>query len=239
MKISTSIVSNYGYNESVNNEKRLFLLSNALESLQTNSIDLAVFPGGFLSSPDENTFTNLVNRVQFLSEKYNIYVVLGIDTKLKVLNEFQTNSIFAIVTNPFKKEPIIWEKRSSTSRDIISQSLTEETRNIFISSKFVEILVCGEIFNSKIRESLIDRKVDLVVDIAHTSQGFRIFSPMKILARNGIASFCAVHTKRKNGMKYCYFPTGENGFIKMSTRDVDIFIDDEPRMEIKFWQVSG
>ncbi len=245
MKLSTCTVSYQGYHEVKGNRSRLKLLETALKKLKRQNVNLATFPGGFLYAKNIEHANKLSERIRRLSKKYNIHVAMGIDTGQKTTQDLDIQTkkeilpLFATILSPDNKKVCLWRQRSTNNKNqsYVSIDQASEERTIFVNKKTIEILMCGEIFNSKIRSSIIERGINTIIDLGHTSSGFRVTAPMKILAKNGIKTFCSVHTQRKNAMKYSYVPDSLKEIKKISTRDTDILIGDSPRIEITVWEI--
>ena len=98
----------------------------------------------------------------------------------------------------------------------------------------VEILSCGEIFNKRIRDAIVNRrpKVHAVVDLAHVGEKWRIDPVLRYLANHGMCAFGTSHVNRKNAMK-----RGFKKGVRLSTRQTDLIVTGPPRIEMKFWNV--
>jgi hypothetical protein len=253
MKFSVSTVSYKGYHKIKNTENRLNLIEKVAKKVlrYDDKIKLICFPGGFLYATSEGKqIEEIANRVSRISQNNKIAIICGIDTKptskvnnpkIDILIKKEKLYSFAIYT--FHNNIEYWRQRSSTSKNqkLISDDLCNENRTINIGNKSIEILLCGEIFNQRIRESIIDRNVNAVIDIAHEGDGFRIDGAMKIFAQNNIPCFCSVHVEKINAIKKAYFPeNNENGWRKESTCIPDIIVEkaeNSPRIEIKVWRI--
>ncbi|MCK5708513.1 MAG: hypothetical protein KAI43_12765 [Candidatus Aureabacteria bacterium] len=245
MKISTCTVSYEGYSNISGNDSRLILLEESIKKLKKENVDLATFPGGFLFANNLEYVIKLSKQIRILAIKYNIHIALGIDTKQKSIKEKDAFIInyslpwFAMIIYPDNKAPALWRQRSFNSKNqkYTSKEICNEIRTLNINLKTIEILMCGEIFNPKIRSSIIKRGINIAIDLGHTSKGFRVVSAMKVLAKNGVKTFCSVHTQAQNAMKYSYIPEKSNEFKKISTRNTDILIDSKPRLEFAIWNI--
>ena len=95
------------------------------------------------------------------------------------------------------------------------------------------VLMCGEIFNHRIRDALVNYRPrpKVVIDVAHIGAGFRVPQGMKVLARHGLPSMCSVHAQREYATKYYYSPLEK--CLSSSLRDAYIY--GPPRIELKLW----
>jgi hypothetical protein len=239
MKLATCTVSYDGYGETGGSKYRLSLLEDSVKKAKIKKVKLICFPGGYLFGSSKQHLEKLAEEVGRLANQNKISIVTGVNLKKA---KDKTDDIVTTQSSSFavcatSKNYDIWYQRSVTSSDKVPYKICSEIRNIKASGKSVEILICGEIFNSRIRDYFIKRKVNAVVDIAHESLRFRIDGTMKIIANNGIACFCSVHADMKGAMKRAYYPKE----LKKSTRDIDILVEKEsakgPRIEIKFWNI--
>jgi len=246
MKLATCTVSYEGYHCVKGTEKRLEFLQKAIMELKKQSIGLACFPGGYLSVKSRNHLCRLANIVDEISKDSGISIGVGIDRLGKDIDNYWDEAIrkegfpfFAVCSDTQSDSPHIWNQRSTTSKNqhFVSDDSCSKPRSLNTLGGRIEILICGEIFNERIRKSIVNRKIRAVVDLGHESRGFRVHAAMKVLANRGIASFCSVHTKRQNAQKFCYIPN-HNDWLCKSTRCYDTIIGKEPRLEIKFWNLN-
>ncbi len=128
-----------------------------------------------------------------------------------------------------------WSQRSSTSKNQkwASESSCKEVRLLKLGEDYVAILMCGEIFNQRIRGALSRSPFNprVVIDVAHIGHGFRVWQGMKKLAELGLSTVCTVHVQRQYSRKYCYTP--DKGCL--STNIPDDFVFGPPRIELKLW----
>ena len=112
----------------------------------------------------------------------------------------------------------------------------DDVRLLTTEDGVVGVLLCGELFNERIRNALIKRSPKIVVDLVHRGQGFRSAGAMKKLCRYGIASACSAHVRKDDAMKRCYIPSdGKDGNV--SIRGFDSIIEGPPRIELKLFEV--
>lgn len=246
MKIATCTVSYEGYSEISGNESRLKLIEETISKKELKNVGLVAFPGGFLCAENIELAKVLGERVKSLAEQYRVHIVLGVDLKEKSTQENHDLLVkeyslpwFAIIASPNKKEIYLWRQRSVNSKNQVSENndIYNEKRTLKIGSVKFEILMCGEIFNKKIKSSILERGIDVVIDLAHTGKGFRVTFSMKFLAENGVQSFCSVHVQKRKAMKHGYIPKNKSGFGKVSTREPSLVVGSSPRVEVVVWSV--
>ncbi|MEE9346634.1 MAG: hypothetical protein V3U82_00460 [Robiginitomaculum sp.] len=245
IKISTCTASYEGMGKTNEYEHRLELLEQSLKALKKHGVKLAVFPGGYFYAGDNAQAKEIAHELHGLAKSHTLNIAVGIDTKEKFSKGFKGElkkgelPFFACVCMHESKAPELWAQRSIT-RKIYSetaQGCYQESRTIDIEGIKIEVLMCGEIFNAQIREVIISRKTNVIVDLAHISDKFRIYGTMKNLAKRGIRSFCSVHTQRKSAMKACYLPCKQHGYMRKSDNRIDVSIGASPRLEHAIWEI--
>lgn len=256
MKIATCTVSLEGLNKPSGNNRRLSLLAEVLEYVKRRRISLVCLPSGYLTASSNANRDSLIEKVVEVAKSHGVAIAVGIDVDQRrrskrsikkqsrkgsqySLEKVRRGSLpwFAACWSP--KENIVhcWRERSSNSNDQreISDAVCAEARTLPLGKYGVEVLMCGEVFNERIRNSVLSRRKGLIaaVDLGHYSDGFRVFAAMQVLARGRLNTLCSVHTKREKAMKYCYLSGGR----KKSSRDVDAKFGPEPRIEVKVWNL--
>jgi hypothetical protein len=245
MKIATSTVSLDGFGESSRADDRIRLLSEVLSESRELQVDLLCLPGGYLRAKSILERDKFSHAIHDEAQKHDIAIAIGIDVEItkdpaqdwSYRIEGNTLPWFAICWSPNEDTLHYWRQRSVTSRDQwdSSDSVCTEVRALPVLNGRVEVLICGEIFNERIRTNVLARKDDLaaVVDLGHTSAGFRVWAGMKKLAEGGLTALCSVHADRKMAQKYCYTLGGS-----ISTRIPDKTFPGPPRLELKVWSLS-
>jgi len=238
-KVATCTVT--GYTEREDTHLRMVLLSNAVSQLSNIGVNLFCLPGGYLYVSHVDQIHQLKVQIEDLAKSANIDLLVGIDVGLKNnvpadelvhLGQLPAFSFFASRDG----RVAMWRQRTtnSTNQHLVSDSVCQEERLLRATPR-VESLICGEIFNQRIRDGFRLRNTILVIDLAHTSFRFRVSGSMKSLSKNGISSLCSVHTNSIGGVKYCYVPEQQGNGCK-SSRIVDIAVGVLPRIEIKIWK---
>ena len=239
-KIATCTVSYDGYAHPAGTPTRMALLSSAVSQLSDRGVELFSLPGGYAFASSNSHLNTLQRRLGRLAIDAGIDLVVGVDARVKTASPseevIRRGRLGAWAVYASRNGHIVRWRQRSTTRDNqrwVSDAVCEEERLVRQIPR-VESLICGEIFNERIRAALIRRNTRLVIDHAHTSQGFRVFAAMKVLARSGVSSLCSVHADLRNAVKHCYVP-GPSGRERRSSRETDLEIGSRPRLEIKVW----
>ena len=237
-KVATCTVT--GYTEREDTHRRMVFLSNAVAQLSNIGVDLFCLPGGYLYVSHNDQIHELKTQIEHLAKNANIDLLVGIDFDVK--NNFPTDKLVQLGRLPafsfFASRDgrvTMWRQRTTNSANqhFVSNNVCQEERLLRATPR-VEALICGEIFNQRIRDGISMRNTVLVIDQAHTSFRFRVSGSMKSLTKNGISSLCSVHTNSIGGVKYCYVPE-QRGNGSKSSRIIDIEVGALPRIEIKIW----
>ena len=244
MKIATCTVSLEGYEDPGWNNTRLAVLSDVFVASRALQVDLLCLPAGYLTVDSTLEIERISKTIREEAKKHRIAVAVGIDAKNSGLfqkgkepNAHSSLPYFAVCWTPNQDVLHIWQQRSASSTDQwnCSDPLCAQVRALPVLNRSVEVLLCGEIFNERIRNNVLSREEELsaVVDLGHTSAGFRVWAGMKKLAEGGLTSLCSVHANSSSAQKYCYTPQGA-----MSDRTPDRILPGPPRVELKVWHLS-
>ena len=207
--------------------------------LSERDVNLFVSPAGYLFASCWDELQSITEELEAEAVRRGIAVIVGIDLSPRALTqEYSTGarlSAFAFSWSP-ESGRSIWVQRSSSSENhylATGESCSEE-RVLTVQGRRVAIVVCGEIFNDRIRNAVLQQHVDAAVDFGHYSQGFRVWAGMKVLTRAGLpVCFCSVHAGPWT-KKYCYTVGGTSA----TTWRSDFIVEGSPRLEVKFWNVA-
>lgn len=166
--------------QSVNRE-RLNALGNLLDEIKKKElkVDLVVMPAGYFASDLSVEKTPLLSDIWTEIQKREIAVCFGIDTDKKVIAKGKKQSnAYSLAWTPTdgcvpSSKYGWWGQRSITSTDSITSASANEDRYIHINGKKIAVLMCGEVFNRKIRVATDQKGIEIVVDMVHTGQHFR------------------------------------------------------------------
>lgn len=184
-------------------------------------------PAGFLVAGVSENRQNLADSFIDEARSLNIAVIFGVDDK-------GDKTAYGYAWR--KSKSYCWDQRSSNSKNQseVSHQRCDEVRLLGLNSGNVGVLLCGELFNERIRKALSkEPKPKIVVDLVHSGRGFRPCSAMKKLCQNGIASACSAHVQREKAMKHCCIPG--KGFV--SEREPERVVKGPCRIEIKSFEI--
>lgn len=232
MKIITTTVGSEYPEETNMNQNRYKAAEKAIKAAVDMAADVIVFPAGFIRADSTVVIDYSAYKLISFAEIKNIAVVFGIDLNMHMAYGLPS---FAYGWSPYDKVTRRWQQRSTDSEDqkSISDALCQEKRLLNVNGELLGVLISGEIFNDRIRESLTasEPKVKIVVDAAHVTKDFEVWNGMEKYCRSGIASLCSVHTAQRNAMKHGY----DGNCNRISDTKVDRFIDSTPHIEMKLW----
>jgi hypothetical protein len=242
MQLAITTVSYEGYANEAWNDKRLRVAERALIKACELGAHVLVLPGGFFTTRTDKARNSIATHLINIAKRQNVAAIFGVDQHVKNLSadygpEIKRGALpfYAYVWSPIDEgPPLPWNQRSTNSQNQVEapEALCREVRLIKITDdETVAILICGEIFNQRIRYALAEYRPrpKLVVDIAHTGHRFRVEQGMKKLAEQGFSSVCSVHVQCEFAMKRCYIA----GKGLASTRTCDASLFGLPSIELK------
>ncbi len=243
MKLATTTVSYEGYAEEAWNLKRLSVAKRAIEKARNLEAQVLVLPGGFFTTHTSKARDSIATSLIDIAKGQNIVVIFGIDQDMDNLSNDETLAIksgtlpsYVYFWSPTDEGPLHpWNQRSTNNRNQwdAPAALCRDVRLLKIEDDTVAVLICGEIFNERIRRALANHHLrpKVVVDIAHRGCGFRVERGMKKFAETGLSSVCSVHVKSEFAKKRCYI--AGKGLASVNSYDAWLF--GPPRIEIKLW----
>lgn len=242
MKIMTTTVGRRGPEGEIQNQERLTAAKRALEKATNLGADLIVLPAGFFTAGSSQARETIAQSLIRTAKQLGIAVVFGVDQEVKSLSRDYTREIqkcglpfYGYAWSPSENVIHCWVQRSTNNSNQWSaqERVCTEMRLLTIGDEIIAVLMCGEIFNQRIRQALANYqpRAKVVVDVAHVGSGFRVFQGMKVLARLGLPSVCSVHTQREFAVKHCYVPPG----TRLSSDSRDGHVYGPPSIELKLW----
>lgn len=242
MKITTTIVGRKGPEGERRNEERLAAAKRALEKATNLGADLIVLPAGFFTAHSAQTRNAVVQSLISMAKDLGIALIFGADQEVKSLSrdyrrEIQKGGLpfYGYAWSPTENILHSWPQRSTNNQNQwwAPERVCKEVRLVTIRDESVAVLLCGEIFNQRIRDALADHqpRPKVVVDVAHIGSQFRVPQGMKVLARLGLPSLCSVHAQCEYAVKHCYIPPEK----RMSSRLRDEYVYGSPHIELKLW----
>jgi hypothetical protein len=247
MRIATTTVSYEGYGDSAAFESLFAAFKEALENAKGERVQVLCLPGGYFWVKSKAEFKRAQSRIVEEARRARIAVAVGMDYSQRKKSKKKTRSpdteylvhtqtlpSFALAWSP-RQYRQIWRQRSVNSQDqrLVHEENCRRPQTLRVSGRKIEILTCGELFNKCIRESIIERHPRAVVDLSHIGKGFRADRSLKLLASKGMYALCCTHADMKGAMKRAFAPGGR----KISTRQTDAVTTNEPRIEMKTWQI--
>lgn len=242
MKIVMTTVGTKGPGEKRQNEERLRAADRALKTSNKLGADLIVLPAGYFTAPNASTRNAIAQSLVSMAKEIGIAIIFGVDQEVKSLSrdygpEIQKGGLpfYGYAWSPSENILYCWSQRSTNSRNQwwAPEEVCREVRLLSVRNERVAVLMCGEIFNYRIRDAIVNYRPrpEIVVDVAHIGAGFRVAQGMKVLARRGLPSLCSVHAQREYATKYYYSPPEK--CLSSSLRDAYIY--GPPRIELKLW----
>lgn len=242
MKLVATVVCRKGPDDERQNHQRLNAAERALEKAAKLGADLLALPTGFFTARSLRAQDAMAYTLISKAKQLGIAIVFGIDRETKnpktdweILSKGQLLLYYGYAWSPIDNLTYCWQQRSSTSgnQKLVLDEYCKKVRLLRVSDDYIGILLCGEIFNQRVRNTLANHspRPKVVVDLAHIAGGLRVWRGMKILAEKGLASICSVHAQREYAVKHCYVP--ERG--RLSTRIPDAYVSGPPRIELKLW----
>ncbi|MDD2756918.1 MAG: hypothetical protein PHS80_15500 [Methanothrix sp.] len=244
MKVAITTVGSKGPEDESKNEGRLKAGKLAMAKAKSLGADILVLPGGFVVGNDFKSRQKIAYALTTEARGLELAVVFGVDDN-------SWHLAYGYAWSPVDKVVYSWEERSSTRSwnkrnkqpNILTDNQWEaklksydDVRLLTTVGGVVGVLLCGELFNERIRNALIKRSPKIAVDLIHRGHGFRSTGAMKRLCHYGIASACSAHVQKVGAMKRCYIPgKGNNG--NASTIGLDARIEGPPRIELKLFEV--
>jgi hypothetical protein len=247
MKIAITTVSKDGFGDSTAFESRFERFKEALEQVRGEGVQLLCLPGGYFCVKSEAELKEAKSRIVQEAKRAGIAVAVGIDcSQEKNSNKKQTTSpdtehlvrtqtLPSFVATWSPKHEHIWRQRSVNSKDqwCVPEKVCKRPQTLHVSGKKIEILACGELFNERIRNSIVAGHPSAVVDLSHDGKGFRADHSLRLLAHKGMYTFCCTHANMKGAIKRGFAPNED----KISTSKTDFVIAGEPRIEMKVWEI--
>jgi hypothetical protein len=244
MKVAITTVGSKGPEDESKNEGRLKAGKLAMAKAKSLGADILVLPGGFVVGNNFKSRQQIADVLIEEARSLELAVVFGVD-------DHSWPQAYGYAWSPVDKMAYSWEQRSSTrhwnKRSEQPITLTDnqweakwqsydEVRLLTTEGGLVGVLLCGELFNERIRNALIKMSPRIVVDLIHRGHGFRSTDAMKKFCHYGIASACSAHVQKVGAMKRCYIPgNGNDG--NASTIKLDERIEGPPRIELKLFEV--
>ena len=234
MRFAQTLVSPHGFRDPAHNPHRLALLREALARLVAEGVELVAIPAGFLTVDSDDAVTGAISDLAAAVDGCGVAVVGGVDVEhpKRGKADVETDELtaanrlpyfgFAAYPTAVSGEIPLWRQASTTSgnADLApDESLPDRTRLIEFGERTLLPLLCGEVFNWRIRERAAELAPRLVIDLGHIGMGQGLIPATRNVATG---AGCAVaHTQHVGNGSYHFVsadgeqqsePTG-NGWV--------------------------
>jgi hypothetical protein len=179
MKVAATTVGRKGHEGERQNGERLKVAELALEKAANLGADVIVLPGGFFTAHSSKAREAIADSFLSKAKQIGIAIVFGVDQEVKnpstdgeILCKRRLLPYYGYVWSPSENiPPHCWQQRSSTSANqwYASEACCKEVRLLKIRDETLGVLMCGEIFNQRIRNALAKHspRPKVVADVAH------------------------------------------------------------------------
>lgn len=260
-KIATCIVSQWRDHQLVSlgdqDGHRLELLERTIATAARTGIAMVFFPAGYFIANDAEVFDWICARVFEVSKKYNMPVAVGIDLASKDVGDKNKDDKkwekaqvrsglgfpwYVAVSNPAKGFYTVWNQRSVRGKHspLGPLHVCEEHRTVPLEDSGIEVLICGEIFNSRIRDSIGARRdiLRLAVDLAHDSFRYYVSETMRVFSiEQELPVFCAGHADGRDAVNYAFYPRGQKVTTPQSIFVPAKQIVHAPYLTMRIWTI--
>jgi hypothetical protein len=189
VKLLQAIVSNAGFRELEANAARFDALDRLLAVARDQTADLVMLPGGYLTVKDEGELRGATAVVTPRAVARRVAVALGIDLPDEPHGKgAQTPRLpyYGAVCGRVPGGP--WRQMSSSSQnatEVADEDVPAAARVVAVAGCRVGVLICGELFSWRARQSLAQQHLNLALDLGHESMGTGVTRSMESIARNG------------------------------------------------------
>jgi len=203
MKFLQTLVSSTGFRDPAHNPDRLEVFDRLLAVVTEHDADLVVLPGGYLTVPAVQDVPGAIAELSRRADRAGIAVIGGVDVATPSADDPKTAARdakraataalpyfgFASGRAAFGADPgRRWQQSSSTSAnawDVPDPDVPGPDRVVVLGTTRIGVLICGELFSSRGRESMAGLGLSLVVDLGHVGMGTGVTPAMENIARNG------------------------------------------------------
>lgn len=197
MRFAQTVVSNTGFRDPAHTPHRLTLLRELLTRLTAEQVEFVAIPAGYLTVASEGEVTPAVAEVADLVEASGVGVFGGVDVEYPghVKGSPDTDELvstgrlpyfgFAAFPTAVSPEVTIWRQASTTSSNAEiapDEVLPTWDRIVVVGGRAVVPLLCGELFNWRVREKLTRYGPGLVLDLGHSGMGQGLIPAMASVA---------------------------------------------------------
>jgi hypothetical protein len=206
VKLLQTIAPNTGFRDPDHNTRRLALLDDLIAVAVRHKADLVMLPGGYLTVRTEAEVPGAIAEVARRAAAVRIAVIGGVDVPPRSRNPKRPGKggrsahlpYFAFAVGPV--EPRVLDTRwrqTSSNRENAWGGADEDVpgggRVVAVAGRRVGVLVCGELFSARARESFAGLGLNLALDLGHSGMGTGVTRAMENIARNGGCAVAHAH----------------------------------------------
>jgi hypothetical protein len=154
--VMTTVGSKGPAEDETQNCNRINAGNEAMDIAKSSGADILILPAGFLFHNNSKSRHEIAGAIIDKARKLKLAVVFGIDG----MDDSDRIQAYGYAWSPTENITYCWKQRSSNSQDQwdISQQLCDEVRLLRLKCGDVGVLLCGELFNKRIRDALINEK---------------------------------------------------------------------------------
>jgi len=229
MRTMITAVSGFGFRDKTRNSERTEALTELLMVCRKMRVDLLVLPGGYWTVAPRTGLDDLMEVVREEVAGKGVAVVGGIDLpemaelKYYPVTMLTTRTVpafaFGVDTKGRLRGP--WRQLSSLGSGEHScyvRSLDPLSRMIQVGRQEALVLICGEMLNDGVRDSLQGLQPDLVADLAHWDMdGHLVTEPFR--AVNRVVGCPVVQSQHLSDTGHCLYGWGKDDYMRVEHGD--------------------
>jgi hypothetical protein len=193
MKLIHTVVSADGFRDSTRNPQRLRVLDELLKKATEHDAQLLVVPAGFFAARDQEECDQIVQKASRLAAQASVALIGGVD--IGRVDKKSSDTLvarhelpyFGFAVSKSGESSKLWRQvsiRGKHAKLVPDGAIPGEERLIDIAGNSVATLICGELFNERVRESISRRQPDMVIDLGHSGMGQGLIPAMSSVARS-------------------------------------------------------
>ena len=208
MRFAHTVVSSHRFRDPTHNLRRHTLLRELLTRLAAERVAFVAIPAGYITVTTEDQVTLAAAEIADLVEACGVGVIGGVDVvhPKRGKADIETDELvregrlpyfgFAAFPTSVTAEVLTWRQANTTSGNADhapDEALPTAERVVAVGGTTVLPLLCGELYNRRIREALPGFGPSLVLDLRHSGMGQGLIPAMTSVAN---ATGCPVaHTQ--------------------------------------------
>jgi hypothetical protein len=200
MKIMQTVASSTGFRDNNHNPTRLQVLAELLTVATRESVELVILPGGYLTANREADLNPAIDEVARLANCHRLAVVGGLDVMSRPSGKQMSSPGKGGLTQDqqvaqgclpyfgfalYRDQRSVWRQTSSSAANaetLEDRQFPSRNRLVDLGGRKVAVLICGELFNWRARQAMLELYPDIVVDLGHVSMGQGLIPAMRNLA---------------------------------------------------------